>query len=110
MHAVWSFLLDDDFVHAYIHGMVIMCVDGIERRVFPRLFTYSADYPEKYTSSSLWSPVFIVVLTYIVTESSSLQYVTEVYAHVQDAWCQSRNSIAWGLLVITLSDHNCVSL
>ncbi|KAG5649261.1 hypothetical protein H0H81_005050, partial [Sphagnurus paluster] len=47
MHAVWDFLFDDDFIHAYKYGMVIMCADGIERQVYPRLFTYSADYPEK---------------------------------------------------------------
>jgi hypothetical protein len=47
MHAVWTYLLDDDFKHAYIYGTVIMCADGIPRRVFPRIFTYSADYPEK---------------------------------------------------------------
>ncbi len=47
IHGVWRFLLDDDFVHAHKYGMVIRCADGIERRVYPRLFTYSADYPEK---------------------------------------------------------------
>jgi len=47
MHAVWKFLLDDEFIHAYKYGMVIRCVDGIERRIYPRIFTYSADYPEK---------------------------------------------------------------
>lgn len=47
MQAVWSFLLDDDFLHAYKYGIVIKCHDGIERRVYPRIFTYSADYPEK---------------------------------------------------------------
>jgi Plavaka transposase len=47
MHAVWKFLLDDDFIHAYKYGMIIRCQDGIERRVYPRVFTYSADYPEK---------------------------------------------------------------
>ena len=47
MHAVWSKILDDDFIHAYTYGIVIKGVDGIERRVYPRLFTYSADYPEK---------------------------------------------------------------
>ncbi|KAG6913900.1 hypothetical protein DXG01_003626 [Tephrocybe rancida] len=47
MHAVWSFLFDEDFLHACQYGMVIQCADGIERRVYPRLFTYSADYPEK---------------------------------------------------------------
>jgi hypothetical protein len=47
MHAVWRFLLDDDFVHAHTYGMVVRCHDGVERRVYPRIFTYAADYPEK---------------------------------------------------------------
>ena len=47
MHGVWKFLLDEDFIHAYEYGMVVKCVDGVERRVYPRFFTYSADYPEK---------------------------------------------------------------
>jgi hypothetical protein len=47
MQAVWRLLLDDEFLEAYTHGLVIKCVDGITRRVFPRIFTYSADYPEK---------------------------------------------------------------
>ncbi|KAK7007536.1 hypothetical protein R3P38DRAFT_2644843, partial [Favolaschia claudopus] len=47
MHAVWKHLLDDEFLHAYTYGIVIRCWDGIERRVYPRFFTYSADYPEK---------------------------------------------------------------
>lgn len=47
MHAVWRLLLDDEFLHAYTYGIVIKCIDGIERRVYPRIFTYSADYPEK---------------------------------------------------------------
>ena len=47
MQAVWKFLLDDDFLHAYKYGMVLRCRDGIERRIYPRVFTYSADYPEK---------------------------------------------------------------
>lgn len=45
---VWELLLDDEFMEAYEHGIVITCADGITRRIFPRLFTYSADYPEKY--------------------------------------------------------------
>ena len=47
MHGVWKFLLDTDFIQAYKYGMVVKCADGIERRVYPRFFTYSADYPEK---------------------------------------------------------------
>lgn len=48
MHAVWDILLDDEFIHAYEHGIVLKCADGIFRRIYPRIFTYSADYPEKY--------------------------------------------------------------
>ncbi|KDR76734.1 hypothetical protein GALMADRAFT_225666 [Galerina marginata CBS 339.88] len=47
MHAVWLLLLDPEFMYAYVHGIVMECADGIIRRLFPRFFTYSADYPEK---------------------------------------------------------------
>ncbi|KAL1749844.1 hypothetical protein FB107DRAFT_252548 [Schizophyllum commune] len=47
MHAVWSKILDAEFLHAYKYGMVVRCLDGVERRIYPRIFTYSADYPEK---------------------------------------------------------------
>jgi hypothetical protein len=47
MHEQWKILLDDDFLEAWEHGIVIMCWDGIKRRFYPRIFTYSADYPEK---------------------------------------------------------------
>jgi Plavaka transposase len=48
MQAIWDLLLDEEFLHAYEHGIIIECGDGVTRRVFPRFFTYSADYPEKY--------------------------------------------------------------
>jgi hypothetical protein len=38
-HEQWKVILDDDFILAWKHG--------IERRFYPRIFTYSADYPEK---------------------------------------------------------------
>ena len=47
-HAQWEELLDDDFISTYEHGMVITCCDGMTRRLYPCIFTYSADYPEKY--------------------------------------------------------------
>ena len=47
MQAIWRLLLDEEFLEAYRHGIVITFADGITRRVFPRIFTYSADYPEK---------------------------------------------------------------
>ncbi|KIJ51118.1 hypothetical protein M422DRAFT_245106, partial [Sphaerobolus stellatus SS14] len=43
----WRILLDEDFRKAYRNGIVIKCADGITRRVYIRLFAYSADYPEK---------------------------------------------------------------
>jgi|ERR1700692_3063304 len=52
MHEQWKVLLDDDFIDAWKHGIVILCCDGITRRFYPRLFTYSADYPEKWVQSS----------------------------------------------------------
>jgi hypothetical protein len=46
-HEQMTVLLDDDFIEAYKHGIVVMCCDGIKHRFYPRIFTYSADYPEK---------------------------------------------------------------
>jgi hypothetical protein len=47
MQEVWNILIDDEFIAAYQHGFVAQCHDGQSRRFYPRLFTYSADYPEK---------------------------------------------------------------
>ncbi|KZT12252.1 uncharacterized protein LAESUDRAFT_641648 [Laetiporus sulphureus 93-53] len=47
MQAIWVLVLDPEFMHAYEHGLLLKCRDGILRRLFPRFFTYSADYPEK---------------------------------------------------------------
>jgi hypothetical protein len=46
-HEQWKILLDDEFMAAYEDGVVIRCGDGVEHRWFPRILTYSADYPEK---------------------------------------------------------------
>ncbi|KAG8767288.1 hypothetical protein FRC12_006324 [Ceratobasidium sp. 428] len=40
-------MLNDKFLDAYKNGIKIVCNDGVERRVYPRIMTYSADYPEK---------------------------------------------------------------
>jgi hypothetical protein len=55
MHEVWGALLDEEFIDAWNNGIVIECADGITRCVFPRIITYSADYPEKYVFHSLIS-------------------------------------------------------
>ncbi|KIO02236.1 hypothetical protein M404DRAFT_52156, partial [Pisolithus tinctorius Marx 270] len=53
MQAIWNFLLDDDFLDVYEHGMIIKFPDGVLRWVFPHILTYSADYPEKTLLATL---------------------------------------------------------
>jgi hypothetical protein len=55
---IWELLLDDEFMEAYEHGIVITCADGVTRRIFPRFFTYSADYPEKCVTMTFISVFF----------------------------------------------------
>ncbi|KAJ7191279.1 hypothetical protein GGX14DRAFT_579131 [Mycena pura] len=47
MHAVWDMLLDDDFIKACDDGLEILCYDKILRDVFPWIYLYGADYPER---------------------------------------------------------------
>jgi hypothetical protein len=67
LHAQWDILLDDEFMEAYIHGIVIQCCDRIMRRFYLRIFTYSADYQEKYetflTSSSVLTNCRVLLAT-----------------------------------------------
>ncbi|TFK25959.1 hypothetical protein FA15DRAFT_638473 [Coprinopsis marcescibilis] len=46
-HEQWSILLDEELQDAIENGIVLMCHDGVLRRFYIRIFTYSADYPEK---------------------------------------------------------------
>ena len=71
-HAQWAILLDDEFIEAYTHGIVVMCCDGILRRFYPRILTYSADYPEKYV---VLVPVVMFSITQLyIMQSSSFQH------------------------------------
>ncbi|KAJ7053101.1 hypothetical protein C8F01DRAFT_1330682 [Mycena amicta] len=54
-HAVWRLILTPALAEAYCHGIVIMCGDGVLRRVFPRFLLYSADYPEKMLIAAIRS-------------------------------------------------------
>ncbi|KAH9835781.1 uncharacterized protein C8Q71DRAFT_709596 [Rhodofomes roseus] len=47
MNIIWTLLLDPEFRKAYEEGLLWECGDKILRRLFPRFFLYSADYPEK---------------------------------------------------------------
>ena len=42
-------ILRGEFEEVYKNGIVIRFPDGVYRRVFPRFYCYSADYPEKYS-------------------------------------------------------------
>jgi hypothetical protein len=71
MHAIWRLLLDDEFMDAYQNGSVIAFPDGISRRVFPRFFIYSADYPEKYVYHLTILPEKLMHLTEFSLQASS---------------------------------------
>ncbi|TEB21302.1 hypothetical protein FA13DRAFT_1643041, partial [Coprinellus micaceus] len=43
----WAVLLDDELIDAMKNGIVLTCPDDKLRCFYPRVFTYSADYPEK---------------------------------------------------------------
>lgn len=47
MQGIWKLLLDDDLKKACTEGIALKFPDGVTRRLFVRIFTYSADYPEK---------------------------------------------------------------
>jgi Plavaka transposase len=51
IQAILSLLINDRFVDAYQHGLVLECGDGHTRRLFPRILLYSADYLEKCVHS-----------------------------------------------------------
>ena len=48
VQAVLKLEFDNEFWEAYKNGIIVDCADGIRRRLYPRIFTYTADYPEKY--------------------------------------------------------------
>ncbi|KAF8232929.1 hypothetical protein L208DRAFT_1269593, partial [Tricholoma matsutake] len=45
-NAQWEVILDDEFLEAYEHGIMIMCCNDIWHRLYPCIFTYSVDYKE----------------------------------------------------------------
>ncbi|KAF7302011.1 hypothetical protein MIND_00767500 [Mycena indigotica] len=54
-HTIWRLILDDKFMEACEHGIEILCPDNIWRRFYFRVFTYSADYPEKVLLATIRS-------------------------------------------------------
>lgn len=62
MHVQWAILLDDEFLEAYAHGIVLECSDGIKRRFYHRIFTYSTDYPEKLVALHFYLLLLLIHL------------------------------------------------
>jgi hypothetical protein len=60
-HKCWKIILDDEFLHAYEHGIVVDCGDGVCHRLYPRIFVYSADYPEKYFVFYIYTFLILIV-------------------------------------------------
>ena len=63
IHAIWDLLIDDRFMDAYNNGIVVKFFDGILRRIFPRFYTYSADYPEKCVCVLSFDVKFLILST-----------------------------------------------
>ena len=107
LHAQWDILIDGEFLEAYEHGIVITCCDGITRRFYPRLMTYSADYPEKYMTCYLlrsrpltkMNPescllVFVIMHDALVLGVLFLRHCSRTWAWFEI--CNSgRRSVAW---------------
>ena len=70
VHTIWRILLDEDFVEAYKNGTVVWCFDGVTWRVYPRIFTYSADYPKK-----LYAIQFTLIMLTIEFQNSCCNYL-----------------------------------
>jgi len=45
--------MDDEFMHAYLHGIELEFFEDDSYIFFPRILTDSNDYPEKYVFNSL---------------------------------------------------------
>ncbi len=73
IQAVWLILMDEDFMHAYIHGIELSFVEDDPYLYFPRFLTDSKDYPEKYgfttalqkTNIYNWSRILMACLKYL---------------------------------------------
>ena len=40
MHAVWAILLNDDFLYAYEHRIIILCPDDRSQCFYPRIYIW----------------------------------------------------------------------
>ncbi|KAF8150474.1 hypothetical protein K438DRAFT_1988433 [Mycena galopus ATCC 62051] len=110
MQQVWRLMLDKDFREAYAHGIVIKCFDGIYRRVYPRIFTYSADYPEKVLLATIRDKGFCLCPRCLVekgnvdkmgTPSDMRSRFTRIRTYFWDKVQQARDAIYKAAFAVT---------
>jgi len=96
-HKQWKILLDDEFLEAYEHDVIILCCDGLKRRFYPRIFTYSADSSEQYINFEHEANFFayIILTEYLLLQSETLEDV-----HVLAALYERIKSKTWECLKI----------
>ncbi|KAI0057935.1 hypothetical protein BV25DRAFT_1872245 [Artomyces pyxidatus] len=94
-HAQLRILLDDEFIDAWKHGMIVLCCDGTERRFYPRIFTYSADYPEKILLASIRNLGGFPCPRCLVSLSLVHQMGTPADMHCRQAKLRIDNSSRW---------------
>lgn len=86
--AAWLILIQDpEFLKAYVNGIIVNCIDGVRRQLFPRFFVYAADYPEKYVTSFSAQP-----LDSHVVGPWLLPFVTMGCTHALGVWFERRIS------------------
>ena len=105
-HEQWKTILDDEFMEAFLHGIVIRCIDAITRRFYPRLFIYSSDYPEKCVCTYLGlisSSVSLTHPTGSLLPASEIEGIVPVHV----AWRSCLGSIWWAQRKTYLGGRNC---
>ncbi|KAG2346750.1 hypothetical protein BDR05DRAFT_974360 [Suillus weaverae] len=92
--AQWRILFDPEFLEAYEHGIVILCCDSIERRFYPRVFTYSADYPEKVLVATIQQLGGCPCLRCLIPmgQLQSLGMICDRQQHVTLVWSDASRS------------------
>ncbi|KAG8733626.1 hypothetical protein FRC10_012231 [Ceratobasidium sp. 414] len=104
MHMVWVALLDDEFIEAWRTGIVILCADGVRCRVFPRILTYSVDYPEKVLLATVRNGGACLCPRCFVNKNSASQMGTPTNMstrkkqRIDNEKCRGKVECAWHLI------------
>ena len=95
MHQQWKILLDDEFLEAWKHVIVILCPDGVLWQFYLWIFTYSVDYC--IWKSEFHNLIFSVKLT-VCTFNRILIWASTILASafVHAVWSHCHRFITLG--------------